>query len=748
MTLDDDILQQLMVSFRQELAERLGTINSGLLALEQQPEPPRQAEILEELFRHVHSLKGAARAVQLKPIEELAHGMEDVFGAAKRGSIHLDAEIFDLLYQGLDLIGIVMARVEKAEDLEQGLELPDYLIRLGEAWRRQPVQVPQLAAEERPAPREAPAKQSPPSAVLEGPLQSWSGETIRVPTARLDELMAQSGELLVTRLALSRRAEEIAELLQRVGQWQRDWQRLRGGNGAQGELAELLQRNELHLRELAGWIGGFSQRLGEDLAKLMLVTEGLQEGVKQARMLPLATLVGTLRRIVRDLAREKGVEVAMEVVGGDVEMDKYVLEQLQDPLMHLLRNCIDHGIEPPDEREQRGKARRGRIELKAERQGNSIQVEIWDDGAGVDPQAVREAAVRRGLLSAEAAAEIGQEEILSLIFAPELSTSPIITEVSGRGIGLDIVRRNVEGLQGRVEVESRPGEWTRFRLTLPLTLVSTRCLLLREGGAVYAVPIGTVERIEVVTLQDMAVVEGRLALQYRGRPLPLARLDEILELGGEALEYGAEEEVVVLVLTAAGDQVGFVVEEVLDETEVVVKNLGRQLARVRNVAGATVLGTGRVALILNVGDLIKSAQRAPSRTLLDLEVEREEREEKRKRILIVDDSITTRTLEKNILTTAGYEVLLATDGQEALDVLAEYDFDLIVADVDMPRMDGFDLTESVKQEPRYQDLPVILVTSLDSPEYKARGIEVGAEAYIVKGAFDQDALLETIQQLI
>jgi len=754
MTLDEDLLKQLMVSFREELTERVAAINAGLLSLEQEPEEAQQVALLEELFRHVHSLKGAARAVSLKPIEELAHGMEDVFGAAKRGTINLSETLFDLLYQGMDLIGNVMANLDTGQEIGPDLDLSGYLVRLAAAWRGQPIQSPQIEAPAivPPPDSEAPA----PKVVLEPSAQVWSGETIRVPTTRLDDLMAQAGELLVTRLRVAQQIEELTDLQSLLTSWQKEWQRVRGNlqqywreNGSdEGALIHnWVEHNEEYLHTLTDWLSQHTRRVSDDATRLTLVSDQLQEGIKRMRMLPLATLLPTFRRMLRDLARSKGGDVVLKVEGGETEMDKHVLEQIKDPLMHLLRNCVDHGIEPLAERKRQGKPLRGTILLRAERRANFIVVEISDDGTGIDLEAVREAAVRRGIMAAEAADEASEQALLNLIFHSGLSTSTMITEVSGRGIGLDVVRKHVENLQGRVEVQSVRGEGTTFTLTLPFTLASTRCLLVQAGGLPYAVPLAAVEKLVPVRPEDIAVVEGKDAIRYQDRPLALARLVDVLKMPGTSEDLTGEGKLPAVILSAGGHRIAFLVDGLLGEQELVVKNLGRQLSRVPNVAGATILGTGQVVLILNAVDLVKSAQRTASPSLLSIQEEAAAPQE-RKTILIVDDSITTRTLEKNILTTAGYNVLLALDGQEALSALAESPCDLIVSDLDMPRMDGFELTRQLKGDDRYRELPVILVTSLDSAEDKVKGIEVGADAYIVKGAFDQDSLLETIQQLI
>ncbi len=744
---DEEMLRQLMASFREELAERLAAVNASLLALEQEPEGPQRGELLESLFRHVHSLKGAARAVSLHAIERLAHALEDALGAIQKGRLTLSAELFDLFYKGSDMIGAAMVHLDSAQDPQTSLDVDGYIERLSAAQRARP------AAEDT---AEALLAQTLPSA--EPTLQPWSAESIRVPTARLDDLMAQTGELLAARLSAGQRLAEARRIRTLLNRWRRDWLRMRSmtlqrleqrGNGQSDPVLAFLEQNQANLDAVTQWINDYVHHLSDDLARLSLATSELQEGVKRARMLPLANLVGAFRRMVRDLAREKGVEVTLETQGADTEMDKHVLEMVKDPLMHVLRNCIDHGIEPPQQREQAGKPRQGTISLRAERQGNVILLEIADDGAGIDCNAVRQAAVKRGILSAEQAAELGDEQAAGLIFVSGISTAPLVTQVSGRGVGLDVVRQNIEALQGHIEVRSTRGQGTTFILTLPLTLVSTRCLLLRAAEQLFAVPLSTVERLIEISPAELATVEGGMAISYAGRPVSVVRLADVLQLPGRGPVAAPADSLRAVILHAGGQEMAFIVDQFAGEQEVVVKSLGRQLARVPNIGGATVLGTGQVIHILNVSDLIKSARSGGGRALPPAsEGPTPPPAETRKAILVVDDSITTRTLEKNILSAAGYDVHLAVDGEEALAALQESPIDLVVADIDMPRLDGFELTRRVKEDERYCNIPVILVTSMSSPEDRAKGIAVGADAYIVKSSFDQDELLDTIQQFI
>ena len=443
-------------------------------------------------------------------------------------------------------------------------------------------------------------------------------------------------------------------------------------------------------------------------------------------------------------------------------MDKRVLEQIKDPLIHMLRNAIDHGIEPPQQRVALGKPRSGTITLTAEQLGKDVLICVSDDGAGLDLDAIRQTIARHGV-DAQTLSEI---ELVEGIFKVGISTSPIITDISGRGVGLDVVRRNVEALHGRIDVDWTPGEGAAFTLTLPLRLTSSRGLLVRVSNELFAIPLNAIERIMYISPQEISPLEGQDTVLYNGRPLTLVQLGDVLELPraeaqrdnvlspSNALRMHSskgEAHILVVILAAAERRMAFAVDELVGEQEIVIKGLGKQLTRVGGIAGATVMGSGRVVLILNVADLIKLAMRGGGRSVFDALAEAAPSMVTRaqRRILIVDDSITTRTLEKNILEAAGYTVQLAVDGQEALSTIATGGVpDLIVSDLVMPRMDGFELTQRIKDDPNMASVPVILVTSLDSPKDKARGIEIGADAYIVKSSFDQNNLLETIEQLI
>lgn len=763
MGLSEQIRQQLIDSFKTEQQEHIQKINAGLLALEKKPPAAEQQAILKEIFREAHSLKGAARAVGLTAIESLGHALESLLLSAKEGRLTFAPELFDLLYQTLDAIELVMSQLEAGNSTPPA-KVVVLLARLDEAVAQAEAQRGGVAEAQQPEQElttERPEEQDSPEALEDEEITlqpaNPADETIRVSVNKLDALMDQFSELLGVKIRTEQRLAEVRQLETFAATWHKDWLALRSsysnlvrnGHQSQGkEIAALLdfaQENQERLRSLNSRSNTLYRQLANDTLRMSLIIDELQEEIKRVRMLPLSTITTTFGRMVRDLAREQNKQISLTIKGGETELDKRVLEQIKDPLTHLLRNAVDHGLETAAERQQARKAAEGQIVLAASQQGNNVIISVSDDGVGLDIPAIRLAAVRKGLLSKAEAEKLSEAEVANLIFNSGLSTRKIITDISGRGVGLDVVRQNVEQLHGLLEVSFKPGQSATFTMTLPLTLASSRGLLVQAGGQTFALPLSTVERLLRVERSAIASVGGGEAISYQGKPVALAWLEDLLELPSGPKEA---DPLTIVIVAVAEKRLGLIVDNLAGEQEIVMKSLGKQLAKVGGIAGATVLGTGQVILVLHAADLVKLAGRKASRVSTLSKAKPEERQQ-RKTILVVDDSITTRTLEKNIMEAAGYEVKLATDGEEALALLVTEGLpDLIVSDVNMPRLDGFELTSRVRQDKRYADIPVILVTSLDSPADKARGIEVGADAYIVKSKFDQGNLLETVEQLV
>ncbi len=760
MSFSDDFLRQILATFIGEARDHLQAMTQTLLLLEKAGEGDGRAPLLADVFRAAHSLKGAARAVDQRGIEQVAHRLESVFGLLQRGELQGSPALWDLLYQALDGLG---ALVEQAESGEAAtVDVATLAKRLDEAIAGQLPAAPMPEPIPEPPPP-LPVAEEPPVLAKSTPAPASDGatrsaeETVRVSTSKLDALLAEAGELQVTQIAMEHHLADFDALRQQVEAWQATARKQRfsqrtarpAPNGGRAGSTESQARRAL-LAQHEGWletIGSQMEALGRNLhrdgRRLAQITQAFQEEVRRARMLPLSTLFDIFPRMVRDLARTEGKEVTLQLEGGETEVDRSLLEQLKDPLIHLIRNSVDHGIETPDEREALGKPRGGTITLRAAQQGSRIVLEIEDDGRGIDGERVRRAAVAKGLLTAEAARTLGQQETLWLIFRSGFSTTTQVTELSGRGIGMDVVRENVERLNGLVEVASEPGRGTLLTLMLPLTVATTLCLLLRAGGQQMALPVSNVTRLLRVRPAEVGHAAGREVIRVGEQPVILAHLAQALKLPAAPLP---PEGMPAILLGAAERRTAFLVEALLGAQEVVIKPLPRPLPRVRGVAGATILGTGEVIVVLNAAELLRAtsqgggtplAPAAPPGAPVTVQ-----------RILVADDSITTRTLEKNILEVAGFEVHAVADGEEAWRLLQAGNYDLLISDVEMPRMGGIELTHQVRASAAHKALPIILVTSLDSREDRERGAEAGADAYVVKSAFDQETLLETIERLI
>lgn len=720
---EDDFLKKLIATFKVEADEHIKAMQSGLLALEKKPDVATQRNIIETIFREAHSLKGAARSTNLVEIETLCQFLESVFAALKRNDIGVSHEFFDGVHACLDFLNMIVlsaeaertsAETKRLRELQQHLET---LVKSSTS----PVQKEELT------------KEGISPAITEKKLML--SDTVRVATEKLDALFLETEELLSAKLSAAQNVLELRELKSVFASVKKENAVLNGDSVKmfENKLAALMRSAEQHVRSLGG------------------MTDTLLSDMKKVSMLPFSSLFEILPKLVRDLSRDMGKDVELSLQGGEIEIDRRILEEMKDPLIHLVRNSIDHGLEKPDERRKNGKPRQGLLSISVTpRDGNKIELLISDDGNGIDVDKVSSSAVKLGLITREETKRLERHELLSFIFQSGVSTSPIISDLSGRGLGLAIVREKVEKLDGMISVETHPDAGTVFQIVLPLTLASFRGVLVRAGEHHFIVPTTSVERAARIKRRDIKTIENRETIPLDGQAVSLVRLKDALGLpvNGKRSADGAAP-LSVLVLGSAEKRIAFLVDEVSGEQEVLVKSLGKQLARVKNISGATVLGTGKVVVVLNVSDVLKSAvsaQRAGSRQPETLNLKPETH--KLSRVLVVEDSITSRTLLKNILEASGYDVKTAVDGVDAMTMLKTEMFDVVVSDVEMPRMDGFELTSKIRADKKLSELPVILVTALESREDKERGIDAGANAYIVKSSFDQSNLLGVIKRMI
>lgn len=786
---NDDFLKRLLATFRIEAGEHLQAISAGLIELENNPAEVRYAEIVETVFREAHSLKGAARAVNLKEIESVCQSMESVFAALKGNRLAVSPPLFDLMQEAIDDLSTRLSAEGAAMDVAGKSSIATLILRLDEALQGRYAKTATTppAATQSTTDQPIPSVQQTPIALLQdvkleasaavamhapSTTPSLTSGTVRVSTQKLDAVMRQVEELLVPRLASAQRAKELREVAASFASWKKQRARMRpvlrqieryvekgsrriGATGGPPELPtkelpkllEYLESEHLFMKAIEERLLRLSKFAAHDRRTLAGMSDSLLHDVKEMQLLPFSSLLEIFPRFTRELAREQGKQVELVIQGGEIEIDRRTLEEMKDPLMHLLRNCVDHGIKQPVMRQTEGKLACGNISLSiAQKDGGKIEILVADDGAGIDAAKVKAAALKLNLVSAEEAQKLSEQEAQAFAFQSGISTSQIITDISGRGLGLAIVREKVERLGGVVVLESHHDGGTIFRITLPLMLATFRGVLVRIGEHCFVIPSLSVERVMRVAQLDIMTVENRTTISFDGQAVALVSLGDALELPRQSSTANTSAQGVVVVLGTGRQRIAFQVEEILGEQEVLVKALGRQLTRVRNIAGASVLGSGQVVAVLNVSDLLKSAvKRATVQPPFAAEMHGVA---KKQSILVVEDSITSRALLKNILESAGYRVTTAVDGVDAYTTLKTGTFDLIVSDVEMPRMDGFELTSKVRADKQLAELPVILVTALESHEHRERGIDVGANAYIVKSSFDQSNLLEVIQRLI
>ena len=744
---EEEFLQTLRATFKVEAAEHLQAIGTGLLELEKVPQGDAQRPFIETIFRAAHSLKGAARAVGFAEIERLCQSLESLFAAWKRRDSAPTAAALDTAHRALDKMSEVLALPAS------GASPP--------------------GARAAPSTSDAPATRAAPSARAAGPSPTplaehtvapspgAETETVRISVGALDTRLQEAEEMLTAKLAATQRASDLNALSAHFERWRKEWARVqpqarqlrqaleRGDATALASfegLAEFFDWNHDHLRALESKVGTLRRNAERDQLVVGKLVDDLLENSKKLLVLPLATLGTLLPKVVRDLSRNQGKEAELVIRGEDVKIDKRILEEMKDPLVHLLRNAIDHGIESPQERRKAGKPPRATISLTVSQlDGNQVELLVRDDGAGIDVAKVKASAIRQGLLSRDTAQRMGDAAATDLVFESDLSTSPMITEVSGRGLGLAIVREKTEKLGGRVALENDPGAGLSVRITLPLTLATFRGILVECEKRQFVVPTGQVERVFRFNMKDVQTVEDRETVVLNGRAVALVSLAQALELPAASSPVARPESLPALILGAGEQRLAFAVDAVLDEREVLVKRFAKPLSRVRNIAGATVLGSGEIAPILNVADLLKSARNvgAPLRAGAPAPAP----EVPAISVLVAEDSITSRMLIKGILESAGYRVKTAVDGLEAFTALRSEHFDVVVSDVEMPRLNGFDLTARIRADRAHAETPVILVTALESREDRERGIDVGANAYLVKSDLDQSNLLEALRRL-
>ncbi len=766
--------------YRIASTEHLQKLEQGLIRLEQNPE---DRATLEEFLREAHTLKGDSRMLGVQEVETLMHQIEECLTPIKQGEKKITSELCDRLYQGVDAINKIVQEAIAGKPsgvntfavlavlMGSDTNLPSNELSVGADARTNIDLFAEFAAfaGDFAAIEETAAKEDDLFASIPlSPLSSnetgeqntspanYQIETIRVEPQKLDGLMAQTGELNVIKLKLANRTKEVGDMMAFWEEWSRDASinRLLLQNKASSSessqvslLEEFDQRFTVRLYQLGSLLNQMQANTNEDAARLETIVDRLDSGVKNLRLLPLTTIFNLFPRMVRDLARQQGKEIEFIVEGGEIMADKRILEEIKDPLMHLLRNAIDHGIETPAERQMKGKSPKAIVYLIASQSMGRISIEIIDDGRGLDFKAIEQTALRKGICSQIELDTMSQEEIKNLIFASGFSTRTAITEISGRGIGMDVVRTNVERLKGSIVVNSNAGNGCQFILKLSTAVSTTQVLIVKVQKRSYALPIEFVDRLILLSPDAIFALQGKQSILLDNTPIPISWLSDILALPASvptSANVSERKSISCLILQNGFDRSALLVDAVTDQQNIVVKPLNKLLQQVPNLSGTTILGTGEICMVLNPQDLLaaRHSERAITR------IQEKNTVIQKNSLLLVEDSLVIRTQMKRILEGAGYSVTVAVDGLEGFEKLRSNQVDLVVSDVEMPNLTGLELTTKIRQYSEYSELPVILVTTLAKDEDKRRGAEAGANAYLTKGDFDQKLLLETIERLI
>ncbi|ALP54745.1 chemotaxis protein CheA [Candidatus Tenderia electrophaga] len=743
--------------FRVECEQHGAVLNQGLLALEQDPTSP---ERLEPLMRAAHSIKGAARLVGIEPVVKLAHAMEDGFVAAQNSEIVLSAEHMDVLLKGADtILAIAMHEGELADWYDANRQ--DYLSLLDEVnailkgesgvvTETRAEAVPAAASEARPEPGEAgDADTAAVKPALKKNTAPQKDRVLRVSAELVNRLMGLAGESLVE----SRWLYPYSESLRRLKRQQTDlvcmidslrerMERQQVSDDMRGLLRDA-QRQASQCREV------MSDRLNELESydrRLSNLSSRLHREVVGSRMRPFIDGVHGFPRMVRDISRSLKKDVQLIIEGETTMVDRDILDKIEAPLNHIIRNAIDHGLESPEERVAAGKPAKGTIRLRAYHNAGMLSIVVGDDGRGIDLDRLRHKIVEKGLIDAAMAETLSEMELTDFLFLPGFSTKDKVSEISGRGVGLDVVYDAMQEMRGNVRATSKPGQGTRFHMQLPLTLSVIPALLVEIAGEPYAFPLARIDRIASVRQSEVSEAEGNQFVVLDGKNVGLVSASQILEKESGMEHTGLMS---VVVLNERNHYYGMVVDKFLGERELVVQVMPEALGKVQDISSAALMEDGSPLLIVDVDDLIRSIEKVLKTARLGkVSSILEEETALCKTVLVVDDSITVREVERKLLERAGYQVETAVDGVDGLNMLRSQPFDMLVTDVDMPRMNGIDLVKTLRQDASLRSLPVLMVSYKDREEDKLRGLEAGADYYLTKGSFHDETLLQAVVDLV
>jgi two-component system, chemotaxis family, sensor histidine kinase and response regulator WspE len=789
--------RKMLELFAFEAEEQVGALHRGLMLMEVQPD---QLGLIAPVMRAAHSIKGAARAVRLERIVALVHTMEDRLSAMQKQSLPVSETAVELLMESADAI-LLAANSAKSSGKEQNEPQIATLLQKLEALdapavqtasvksssseavapnnssssealasskfdslpmqaepSAQPISAPMDSSSARASTPDVASSQPSASNVVDAPLEPAIDAGSYIPVESLDAVLKVQASKIGALIGMAGQgvveARKLRPFAERIQRFRREavmlsdvLEELHHELGAPPVTDPVGSRiNELRKRitETRRTVAGWGEEFGEYARESDNLNQRLYRAASATRMRPFRDVLLSFPRMVRDLAKRLGKKIRFEQSGGHHEVDRDVLDKLEAPLLHLVRNAMDHGIESGVVRKAKGKAEEGTIKVHADLRAGMLVVEVSDNGAGLDAEKIREKIVAKNLLTTKQASTLESQALFNYLFRPGFSTAEQVTEVSGRGVGLDVVREMAQALNGNVKIQSKQGLGCTMILSVPVSRSVTRAIVVVISGEIYAFPVTRVERIVQVNMQQIEISQGRQYVHVNGENVALIDLAQVLELG-QALPEQAELSVVVV--ERQGQHFGMAVDQFVGEFDLSVRPMDARLGRVADLAGASLMPDGEPVLLLDVDDLLQSSARHERYQSIQLS-ENTSVEKRRKRILVVDDSMSVRELERQLLSGRGFDVSVAVDGQDGWSQVRSQEFDLVVTDVDMPRMDGIQLTRSIKQDPRLRRIPVIIVSYRDRPEDKARGMEVRADSYLTKGDFHDESFISNVVELI
>ncbi|EOB4992868.1 chemotaxis protein CheW [Campylobacter upsaliensis] len=742
-------MQEILEDFLVEAFELVEQIDHDLVELESNPE---DLELLNRIFRVAHTVKGSSSFLNFDVLTKLTHHMEDVLNKARHGELKITPDIMDVVLESIDRMKTLLNSIrDNGNDSAIGMDIGPICARLTAISEGDVSAVASVSEEPKVEPKEEVVPAAPEPSVE--------------PDVDVNQLSDSEVEAEIERLLKVRKAEDQARRAQKKKNaavatpkptTEAGAEKKVPASGSGGGMDQTIRVEVKRLDHLMNLIGElvlgknrllkiyddveeryegekFLEELNQVVSQLSIITTDVQLAVMKTRMQPIAKVFNKFPRVVRDLSRELGKQIELEITGEETELDKSIVEEIGDPIMHMIRNSCDHGVEDPATRKANGKPERGVVQLKAYNEGNHIVVEITDDGKGLDAAGLKMKALEKNLITEKEAEQMTDKEAFALIFKPGFSTAAKVTNVSGRGVGMDVVKTNIEKLNGVIEIDSELGKGSTFKLKIPLTLAIIQSLLVGTQEEFYAIPLASVLETVRVPIDNIYTIEGKNVLRLREEVLSLVRLSDVFGVK-QVLESG--DQTYVVIIGVAESKLGIIVDTLVGQEEIVIKSMGDYLQNIQGIAGATIRGDGRVTLIIDVGAMMDMAKeiKVDIKAQLESSVKKPKEQPSDYKVLIVDDSKMDRTLMQKALEPLGISLLEATNGVEALNIVksGEHEIDAMLIDIEMPRMDGYTLAGEIRKYSKYRNLPLIAVTSRTSKTDRLRGVEVGMTEYITK----------------